>query len=456
MVRFRFSFAVPLLFVGLAITSEPAVAQESAPATSQKSGVLGTPRNDPNSKLAHQQLIEKTKQGKIDVYFVGDSITRRWGATDYPKFLANWKQNFHGWNAANFGWGGDTTHNILWRMQSGELENVNPKVFVLQAGTNNLPWNGAANDAKVSEVVNSIQALIELFQERSPDSRVILTAVFPRDQNAALNSTIQQINERLASLADGDRVRFVNINKQLTDDSGKLLPGMSDDGLHFTEKSYQVWADALKPLLNEFVGAQATEDKAPPATGDPSARSQPSAKPSAEPGTRWTTPGGADVPEAVRIKRPTTEELSAVETAVKTFVESADPKIKSILQQYPGLVEVRPPKPNTAIVPNLARFFGQKHQANVAVAKQGDADMLFLGDSITDFWRNESGPFAGKPVFDEKFGDWKIANFGIAGDTTQGVLYRLQNGEGEGLRDMKIMAAINQSIREQRAVKLEG
>ena len=99
-------------------------------------------RRDPNSRLAHQQLIAKTKQGTIDIYFEGDSITHRWGATDYPKFLAHWQKQFHGWNAANFGWGGDTTHNILWRLQNGEFDAVSPKIIVLQAGTNNLPCAG--------------------------------------------------------------------------------------------------------------------------------------------------------------------------------------------------------------------------------------------------------------------------------------------------------------------------
>ena len=96
------------------------------------------PRTDQNSRLAHAQLLEKARSGRIDVYFAGDSITRRWGATDYPDLLAHWRQTFFGWNAANFGWGGDTTHNILWRLENGELDGVNPKVIVLQAGTNNL------------------------------------------------------------------------------------------------------------------------------------------------------------------------------------------------------------------------------------------------------------------------------------------------------------------------------
>src|SRR5262249_16240717 len=98
------------------------------------------PRNDENSMIAHQELLAKTKKGHIDVYFEGDSITRRWGTSDepYKAFLANWRQNFFGWNAADFGWGGDTTQNILWRLNNGELDNVDPKVIVLMAGTNNV------------------------------------------------------------------------------------------------------------------------------------------------------------------------------------------------------------------------------------------------------------------------------------------------------------------------------
>src|SRR5438309_3506771 len=108
-------------------------------------------RTDANSKLAHQQRVANRKKSHIDVYFVGDSITRRWRATDYPKFLANWNENFSGWNAANFGWGGDTTQNILWRLRNGELEGVHPKVVVLLAGTNNV-GKAPANDGKVAEI----------------------------------------------------------------------------------------------------------------------------------------------------------------------------------------------------------------------------------------------------------------------------------------------------------------
>ena len=81
-----------------------------------------------------------------------------------------------------------------------------------------------------------------------------------------------------------------------------------------------------------------------------------------------------------------------------------------------------------------------------------------MGDSITDFWRNPEGNFAGKPVMDKHFGQWKIANYGIAGDTTQGVLYRLEDGEGTGINPRAIMLMIgtNNTARNSAAEIAEG
>ncbi|HSW38125.1 MAG TPA: GDSL-type esterase/lipase family protein [Acidobacteriota bacterium] len=150
----------------------------------------------------------------------------------------------------------------------------------------------------------------------------------------------------------------------------------------------------------------------------------------------------APVPAAVSIPRPSAEEVRLAEDALARFLKSADPAVSRINRKYPGLIAVRVPPMNTAVVPSLAPFFRQKHQDNLAVAKKGDIDVLFMGDSITDFWRNADGPFAGKPVFDKYFGHLKVANFGIAGDTTQGVLYRLQNGEGQGFSPEGVMLMI--------------
>lgn len=99
-------------------------------------------------------------------------------------------------------------------------------------------------------------------------------------------------------------------------------------------------------------------------------------------------------------------------------------------------------EPNTAIKPNLLPLFGAKHESNKIIAAAGNIDVLFMGDSITEFWSSDAGPFAGRQVMEEFFGDLRIANFGIAGDTTQGVLYRLENGESEGFSPRAIMLLI--------------
>jgi (4-O-methyl)-D-glucuronate---lignin esterase len=150
----------------------------------------------------------------------------------------------------------------------------------------------------------------------------------------------------------------------------------------------------------------------------------------------------APVPKIVAIPRPTAEEAQLAERSLAKFLETTDPAVKEINQKYPGLISVRVPPVNSATIPNLAPFFQSKHEANLEVAKQGDIDVLFMGDSITDFWRNPNGAYAGKPVLDKYFGNLKVANFGIAGDTTQGVLYRLQHGEGQGFSPKAVMLMI--------------
>jgi lysophospholipase L1-like esterase len=245
----------------------------AAVAQTTTQAVTPIPRKDANSKTAHEQLLEKTKKGRIDVYFVGDSITRRWGATDYPDFLANWKENFHGWNAANFGWGGDTVQNVLWRLTNGEMDGVKPKVIVVMAGTNNIGGRlpAGAEEAKVGEIVEGLKATLDVCRDKAPEAVVILMGITPRNDNPGANAVIDKVNDRLAKLADGKKVRFLNINDKLADRDGKLLEGMSPDRLHLSKKGYQVWADALKPIFTELLGPPGKEDLAPPPTGDPSA-----------------------------------------------------------------------------------------------------------------------------------------------------------------------------------------
>jgi lysophospholipase L1-like esterase len=78
-----------------------------------------------------------------------------------------------------------------------------------------------------------------------------------------------------------------------------------------------------------------------------------------------------------------------------------------------------------------------RHQRNVEVAKSAKIDVLFLGDSIMDRWTT-----VGKAVWDEEFAPINAANFGISGDRTQYLLWRIQNGELDGLSPKLIVIMI--------------
>ena len=77
-----------------------------------------------------------------------------------------------------------------------------------------------------------------------------------------------------------------------------------------------------------------------------------------------------------------------------------------------------------------------RHQTFSDIAKKGGIDLLFVGDSITDwfYWPLRGGEATGGKVWEANFAPLKPANFAIAGDTTQGVLWRMQNGELEGFK----------------------
>jgi lysophospholipase L1-like esterase len=155
------------------------------------------------------------------------------------------------------------------------LDGVNPKVVVLLAGTNNvgdLLARGGVQ-ARADDVTRGLQAIVHVIQEKAPAATIIVMGIFPRNDNMAFIPLIDSINHNLSEFSDGHKIRYLNINDKLADNDGRLIDGMmnAQDRLHLTMKAYQVWADALKPILTELLGPPAAVDNAPPPTGDPSA-----------------------------------------------------------------------------------------------------------------------------------------------------------------------------------------
>src|SRR5438105_165893 len=92
-------------------------------------------------------------------------------------------------------------------------------------------------------------------------------------------------------------------------------------------------------------------------------------------------------------------------------------------------------KENTAIKP--VEKGPELHKQFLQRIKDGPVDVVFFGDSITNGWRG-----AGKDVWKERFEPLKAANFGIGGDRTQHVLWRMQHGELDGITPKLCMLMI--------------
>ncbi len=148
----------------------------------------------------------------------------------------------------------------------------------------------------------------------------------------------------------------------------------------------------------------------------------------------------APVPPEVAMLRPDATERTQINDAVRHFIDTDKSPAAALLKKYESLLVLQPSRLNTAATfTQTTQRMGPRHEGFVEVAKAGNIDLLLHGDSITDWWvQGEEN----KAMFDKYFGQTKTANFAVAGDTTQGVLWGLRNGEGQGFQPKAIMLMI--------------
>ena len=148
----------------------------------------------------------------------------------------------------------------------------------------------------------------------------------------------------------------------------------------------------------------------------------------------------APVPAEVAMLRPSVEEVARLNEAVTRLIDSDKSADRALLTRYQSLLILQPPRPNTAATfTQTTQRMGPRHESFVERAKQGGIDLLLHGDSITDWWvQNDDN----RAMFEKYFAGIRTANFAIAGDTTQGVLWGLKNGEGQGYQPKAVMLMI--------------
>jgi lysophospholipase L1-like esterase len=183
----------------------------------------------------------------IDLVFIGDSITEHWEKDG----RAVWARDYAKYNALDLGFGGDQTENVLWRLQHGEIDGFRPKVAVVMIGTNNT--GNRQEDPRTTAA--GIRRILDEIRSRQPDTRILLLAVFPRDERPS--SPLRRLNDRVNAIisgyADGRHIFFLDIGAALTNADGTLSPDVMPDLLHPDEKGYDIWARQMEPTLLQLL-----------------------------------------------------------------------------------------------------------------------------------------------------------------------------------------------------------
>lgn len=231
-----------VLLAALAFAQAPAkeVAWEAAPRTKEYAWMS----TDTWKKL-HESHLAISKKGYVDVAFLGDSITQGWGNN------GPWKKHFVPLKAANYGIGGDTTQNVLWRLEHGAFDGISPKAVVLMIGTNNF---GLAGD-NAADTAKGIGAVVAAIRKKTPDAKILLLAIFPRDEKpgTAMRKKIAETNAAIEKLADGKNVVYLDIGPKFLKDDGTLPKDLMPDFLHVSEKGYEIWAEAISDPLAKLL-----------------------------------------------------------------------------------------------------------------------------------------------------------------------------------------------------------
>jgi platelet-activating factor acetylhydrolase IB subunit beta/gamma len=203
-----------------------------------------TERNDEHFVERHATFLKQIQETRIRLLFLGDSITRRWVDN-----LHLWEPYFGQYQPANFGVGSDAAENLLWRIQNGEIDDIQPEVIVLLIGTNNAPTHSGI------QIADTIRQIVATIQQKLPQTQILLMAIFPRgpqdptqanESNPYYMDVINTANELLSSLDHQDSVHFLDIGSSFLGDDGEVDTSLLPDQLHLIEPGYKIWGEASR------------------------------------------------------------------------------------------------------------------------------------------------------------------------------------------------------------------
>ncbi len=202
------------------------------------------PREGKDWMARHNSFNDRVKQGNVDMILIGDSITHGWEGAGKEV----WEQYYAPRNAVNLGIGGDRTEHVLWRLDNGNIDGINPKVAVLMIGTNN------HRDNTAEEIAAGVEAIVAKLRSRLPGTRVLLLAIFPRtDVPEEFRAKLREATALFSKLDSDPMVEFVDIGGAFLNEKGELTKDIMPDLLHLSGEGYKRWAEAIEPFVGKMM-----------------------------------------------------------------------------------------------------------------------------------------------------------------------------------------------------------
>ena len=241
MTRSRVALVALAAVAALAVAAALAVRPSPGNAWTGRVGVFD---DGPAGWLAlHDGFVERSRAGGVEVVFLGDSYTEGWPADA-------WSRHFAPLGAVNYGIRGDGTAQVLWRVEHGELDAVRPRAVVLMVGLNNAVLAGDSP----GDAARGVATLLAAIRAKLPAAKVLLLGVLPvLDPGNSLRVWVTEFNARVAPLADGDAVRFLDLGPRFLNPDGSRKPGLYvADRVHLADPGYDLLAAAIVPALAEM------------------------------------------------------------------------------------------------------------------------------------------------------------------------------------------------------------
>jgi len=309
------------------------------------------------------------------------------------------------------GIGGNTSTHMRGRLEKDVLSKK-PTWMTLSAGVNDVMHRAV----ELEEYKTNITAILDRAQQAGVKVVILTATQIGLPVTGTANVKLAGYNDFLRETARARNLPLADVNAAMVAEQASLEKAgikrtLTTDGVHMN-----VYGDIV--MARAVLAAFGLDDRQLAAA---------QAKWNEIPGIFETT---------ARLKF-SGNELAALEA----YAENQNKPLEKVVAEISAkavnaAVKAAPPHVNSAAVPTN-RGTEEYHQALNAQAKKGNIDLLFVGDSITMAWKSD-----GRSVWDERYAPLKAANFGLGGDKTEHVLWRLQNGNLEGIKPKAVVLLI--------------